>query len=419
MGRIEKPDQYDEIMPDLLKEAAHDAPAEIAILSEQRTVSFSELDRLADAIEIQAKPGEIVPFFAPPSIEAIAFFFAVWRKGAALCPLNLRLPAELREKQMGRLKGHSAPSELLLFTSGSTGDPKIAALSLRQITASAAGAIQTLDLRPGDRWLLSLPLFHVGGIGILFRCLLARAAIVLDDHPSVTHLSHVPTQLYRATPIYRNLRCVLLGGGPVGEIPASLPVYLTYGLTEMGSLVLARRSPPFRDGHYWLGTPLPGREIKLDAEGEILVRGPCLFDGYWENGTVHLPLEEGWFSTGDLGKISSEGFTVAGRKDWMFISGGENIQPEEIEKELLALPEIAEAIVVPIDDPEFGKRPAAAVKLNDPLFNLEKMQRALSEILPKYKIPVLLFPFDELPKNGLKASRKQIFEIINKKNSTG
>lgn len=395
-------------MPDLLNEAARDAPHETAVISKEGAVSFSELDRLADSIKIQ-KSG-IVPFFAPPSAEAIAFFFAVWRQGAALCPLNLRLPITQRESQIDRLKGSSP--DLLLFTSGSTGTPKIAALSMRNLTASAKGAAEALDLRPGDRWLLSLPLFHVGGIGILFRCLIARAAIVIGDHPDITHLSYVPTQLYRATPIYPKLRCLLLGGAPVEQVPQTLPVYVTYGLTEMSSLVLARRASALP----WLGHPLPEREMKLAPDGEILVRGECLFQGYWNDGKLELPLIDGWFATGDLGKIGAEGYMVTGRKDWMFISGGENIQPEEIERELNLLPEIVEAVVVPVDDPEFGKRPAAAVHLNDPSFDLEKMRRSLAEKLPKYKIPVSLFAFDELPKNGLKIDRKQIFEQISKNN---
>lgn len=400
-------------MPDLLKEAARDAPHEIAVISKEEELSFSELDKLADEIEIEAEAGEIVPFFAPPSAEAIATFFAVWRKGAALCPLNLRLPKMQRENQIQKLKGRCS-THLLLFTSGSTGAPKIAALSMRNLTASAAGATHALDLKPGDRWLLSLPLFHVGGIGILFRCLMARAALVIGDHPDITHLSFVPTQLYRATPVYPKLRCLLLGGAPVGNFPESLPVYATYGLTEMSSLVLARRALPFSS----LGYPLAGREMKLAPDGEILVRGECLFQGYWEEGKLNLPIKDGWFATGDLGKREKEGFAITGRKDWMFISGGENIQPEEIERELIALPEIAEAVIVPIDDPEFGKRPAAAVKLNDPSFPLEKLQRALAEKLPKYKIPVSLFALDEIPKIGLKTDRKQIFELIRNNNLT-
>ncbi|MES2274298.1 MAG: AMP-binding protein, partial [Chlamydiota bacterium] len=267
---------FDRLCP--LKEAARDTPRGLALLIKGRSFSFSELDQESDRLalllhRIGIQPGSRIAVFHPPDWRLIALFFALWRLGATLCPLNLRLTKVQIEECLFRLDPalyltdleEIPPSilpapcflpspSLLLFTSGSTGTPKIAALNLSQLLASAQGALKALDLCAQDQWLLTLPLYHVGGIGILIRCILARATLVLDEKsPHITHLSYVPTQLYHASPIYPKLRCLLLGGASISSYPSSLPIYLTYGLTEMSSLVALRYTPPLKMGHYYLG----------------------------------------------------------------------------------------------------------------------------------------------------------------------
>lgn len=386
-------------MPDCLcplKAAAKEAPNSIALIAKDFSITYKELDQLAD--QFSFKEGELIHTLPAHPEEFIPLFFACMRQGASLCPLNLRLPQP--ETSIKRLPSKTNPQSLLLFTSGSTGTPKIAILSFKSLLANASHSIPLL---PDDRWLLSLPLYHVGGIGIMLRCILARAAIVLDkNHPEITHLSFVPTQLYRESPVYKNLKCILVGGAPLSSIPVNLPIYATYGLTEMGSMVLVRKNPPLINGHFYLGTALPKREISLAPDGEILVRGETLFEGYLDH-----PPENKWFATGDIGRRHpTEGIAIIGRKDWQFISGGENIQPEEIEQALLQIPEILEAVVVPKKDPEFGMRPVAFVRTNHSTLNLHAL---LSKTLPKYKIPVAFHILDELPKKGLKIDRKQLF----------
>lgn len=378
---------------DPLKEAARDAPNKIAYLSKDRRFTFAELDSFADQLDLPKNSN--VPILNPH----VAHFFAAWRRGSCICPLNSRLPSSQIEECKKRLAGTST-SSLLLFTSGSTGTPKIASLSLSNLIASAHGAVEFLDLKPNDQWLLSLPLFHVGGIGIMMRCILARATITLMETPDITHLSYVPTQLYRSTPVYKNLRCLLLGGAPIHTIPERLPIYASYGLTEMSSLVTAT----YRPANNHVGHPLPGREIRIADDGEILVRGSCLFQGYYENGKITPP--DNWFKTGDLGKwCPRDGLAITGRKDWQFISGGENIQPEEIERELLTIPTIQEAVVIPKNDPEFGQRPIAIVKGTA---TLDQIRSILQDKLPKYKIPIALIYIDEMPKIGLKIDRRKL-----------
>lgn len=357
-----------------LKEAARDAPNHLAVLSKDFSLTFAEFDRLVDS-------KKNLPLFAQ--------FFAAWRNNRSIFPTNPRIP---RTSPLPE----GPPNSLLLYTSGSTASPKIAILSLSNLLANASTAIGPLDLRPNDQWRLTLPLYHVGGIGILIRCILARATLVLDDSPDITHLSYIPTHLYRATPVYKHLRCLLLGGAPIVSYPKHLPVYTTYGLTEMASIVALN------------GTVLPNREVRFADDGEIFVRGSCLFQGYLGN-----PPPPDWFPTGDLGRIENGKLEIVGRKDWMFICGGENIQPEEIENELLALPEILEAAVLPIDDPEFGKRPVAVVR-TDLQIDLKWIQTYLSKRLPKYKIPIALYIIDEMPrKDNFKLNRFILSQYIN------
>ena len=210
---------------DPLKEAARDAPNEWAVQTRELRLTFSELDaeasRYAAELErLKVGFGDRIAIHHPSDWRIVALLFAAWRIGASLCPLNLRLPPSGVDACLKRIspslyltslslplntsltpQPHSGlPPSLLLFTSGSTAEPKIAILSRSNLLANAEGALPALDLRPNDRWLLSLPLFHVGGIGIALRCILARAAI-LWEIAGATHLSYVPTQLYRAWPV--------------------------------------------------------------------------------------------------------------------------------------------------------------------------------------------------------------------------
>ncbi|HEX2582955.1 MAG TPA: AMP-binding protein [Chlamydiales bacterium] len=363
------------------------------------------------------RAGDRLAVFLPSSLQFLALLFASLRIGSVFCPLNLRIPPAELKSQLSLLSPKLfiskegceervsplislPPSSFLLFTSGSTGRAKIASLTLENLLASAGPAATRCNLNPGDAWLLSLPLFHVGGLGIVFRCLLAGAKLVLESSLEVTHISYVPTQLYRAWPVYPRLKCVLLGGGPIAEIPPKLPIITSYALTETSSLFLAD------------GFPLSGKEIEL-RNGEIFVRGDSLFQGYF-NGQKVEP-QKGWFGTKDLGEFDpKKGYRILGRKDHLFISGGENIQPEEIERELLKIPEILEAIVVPKQDPEFGARPVAWIRT---LHSIDPIAIAsdLAKRLPKYKIPIRFCNLETLPDSGLKRSRKKIFELTNQK----
>lgn len=418
------------------------APSHLpAWIEREKVWTYEELNLLVNGWiqEMRSKgvkPLSRIAVYSSPSPFLAALFFAAWHLGAAVFPLNLRLPKTRMEEAMRSvatdfcydplgalgsslvcleqpkrgIKGNLRTLDgtlpaVFIMTSGSTAKPKTAVLSLSNLLKNAEGALDVLDLRENDRYLLNLPLFHVGGLGVLLRSILAGAAVVTSlAYPDITHISCIPTQLYRASPVYKTLRCVLLGGAPIHSYPSYLPIIATYGLTEMGSMVLAKKMPT--DGY--LGFALPERKIKIGEDGEILVGGTCLFQGYWKEGKIEAPGD--WFATKDLGKFDPiRGFQVVGRKDWQFISGGENIQPEEIEKVLLQIDGIEEAVVIPKNDPEFGQRPVAFIQGKiDPA----SLNKKLASFLPKYKIPVSFIFLEEFPRQGIKIDRKALVNSI-------
>jgi O-succinylbenzoic acid--CoA ligase len=315
-------------------------------------------------------------------------------------------------------------ASVIVATSGSTGVPKLALLSLSSLLASARTSAPACALTRHDRWRLSLPLFHVGGLGIVFRSLVTGSSISLTKsdcgiaEPATTHLSLVPTQLYRllrdsqSRAALRQKRCVMLGGAPIGTrilreaIELGIQVMATYGLTEMGSVVTLASTPVIlEDGTVSLGRPLTGRKIHLSAEGELLTRGETLFTGYITTEGLSLPLDEaGWFATGDIGKILSDGtLAITGRKDAQFISGGENINPEMIENALTSLSGIMAACVVPIPNDEFGQRPFAFVVSERAHLDIEEIREALRPHIPGFALPVGI---QEAPRDLITATGK-------------
>lgn len=396
-----------------IAEHAEIAPHSIAAVQGDSHLSYLQLHRWISAVtkRLARRIASPLAFSSSGELGEIILLFAALRSGRAITPLNHRFPEQAIEcclKRLGIERLSSTPhtleegsyseerlrGELRLFTSGSSGQPKIAALSPRALLASAEGAREALQLDQSC-WRLSLPLFHVGGIATLFRCFQAGAMVEIpsEQKSRSTHISFVPTQLYRTLKLgqqpWLELRCLLLGGAPASEaliLEAARhgwPVHYSYGMTEMSSLITMGASDQPR-----LGRVLPQRELSIAADGEILVRGATLFSGYLEGDSLQLPLQDGWFATRDLGELDEEGHLIwKGRKDAMFTSFGENVQPEEIERELLSLlPMGSEVVVIPLPDAELGARPIACIHTEEP-FVWERVRDALSLSLPKFKIP--------------------------------
>jgi O-succinylbenzoic acid--CoA ligase len=212
------------------------------------------------------------------------------------------------------------------------------------------------------------------------------------------------------------LKAVLMGGGPVSAslvdeaLSRGLPVHTSYGLTEMASQVTTTPPGASLEALRTAGRVLPEREVSISEEGEILVRGATLFSGYVEGGRLDLPLDaDGWFHSGDLGELDENGdLHLLGRRDNLFISGGENIQPEEIEEVLCRLDGIDEAVVVPVPDPEFGYRPVAFVRADGD--EPGDLAPELRKVLPGFKVPVAFHPWPEKTRRDMKPDRNALRE---------
>jgi len=298
----------------------------------------------------------------------------------------------------------------VLLTSGTTGKPKAIFHSLGNHIFNALGSNNNITLQPGDRWLIALPFYHISGISILFRVLLAGASLVIRNKEislvdnicqySITHVSMVHTQLYQVLKeTYENfpfLKAVLFGGSSINDQLISdacqnkLPLYFSYGSTEMASQTTTTRTNELCNGILSSGHPLEYRQIKIEKDNEICVGGKTLFSKYIEmnKGTIHT-IRTDWYKTGDLGYFDEAGnLHVTGRKDNMYVSGGENIHPEEIERALLSIEGLYSAIVVPVNSAEYGQIGFAFIQIEKGLrISKEKLRDELRGKILNFKIP--------------------------------
>lgn len=277
-----------------------------------------------------------------------------------------------------------------------------------------------MPLGPGDAWLLGLPVYHVAGIAILCRCLLAGACVRLPGPagPEPTHFSMVPTQLQdavEATWDWSAVKGVLLGGAAISErlvrwaVEAGVPLHCSWGMTETASQVTATPVGAAVEALLTAGRCLPEREVRV-VEGEIQVRGATMFSGYLGR-EARKPGD--WFATGDVGELDTGGWLrVLGRKDSQFISGGENIHPEVIERAMAGLDGVARVMVVPVLDERFGQRPAALVEVDREEWTPEEWATALETLLPKYMVPVDFIRAPGDWKERMKWSRVDVQEWV-------
>ncbi len=459
-----------------INQLAEHFPNEPALLSHDRTYTWGQYDALVSATSKQLTSigiarGMRVALCDTASVELTVAIMALLRLGAVACLLSPRLPEQGIQQALTQcgadclmeVSGKSpkvsfkivklptideasersgAPAYLdpdlpatIMFTSGSSAGPRAVLHSYANHYYNAIGSNENIPFMTGDRWLLSLPLYHVGGLAILFRSIVGGGAVVIPQRMNdlvevtlrshVTHLSLVSAQFIRfieaiGVGIQHNLKAVLLGGSAMpGFLIRSghalgLPLYTSYGMTEMSSQVATTGKGDTLERLLTSGRVLTEHQMEIAADHEILVRGKTRFIAYVDGPNTVKPFDaDGWYHTGDLGEVDEDGYLrVHGRKDNMFISGGENIQPEEIERLLTQLDFVMDAVVVPVADAEFGFRPAAFVRTLDGRSIDERLAvMHLERHLPRFKIPDYFYTWPP-GEAGMKVDRKRLAALV-------
>ncbi|HYQ14722.1 MAG TPA: AMP-binding protein [Polyangiaceae bacterium] len=431
-------------------DAAREAPDALALIDGELRLSFREVAQRTEryaGVLWRAQPRTLA-FTPHADVESLLWLYAAFATGTPVLPLHARAttPEIAHAMALASATGLPPYSEqpfdveclgaiddsttlVHLPTSGSTGSPRLVQLSRAALLASAHASAQNLGWQADDRWLLCLPLSHTGGLSIVTRSLLARRAVslfepgpsgtlaqlprlarALEDATLVSLVPSVLTALLDAGFVApAGLRAVLVGGaGCAPELAerarsAGIPLLTSYGLTETASQVVTRRYAerflplPTRRGVVSSGQPLPGVELRLDGE-TIALRSPSLFSGYL--GAATAPFDtEGWLVTSDRGELGDDGeLYVRGRSDDVIVTGGENVDPLEVEAALYELPAIKAACVFGTPSARFGEVVTALLVSSDTtLGEPSHLAKLLGERLARHKCPRRALLVEQLP----------------------
>ncbi|ADJ15048.1 class I adenylate-forming enzyme family protein [Halalkalicoccus jeotgali] len=460
-------------MRDPVASQRHSGPDSTALLdagADERW-TYAELDRAVERTAgrlwaLGVRPGDQLGVLADTGPDFARVVHATWRIGAVLVPLDTHLAErELRERLAcvdlvallaGRPHAERArsiaevpveslqasatePAEfvaedpppdaprVMLFTSGTTGQPKAVVLTGRNLVSSAVASAFRLGVLPEDRWYDPLAGYHMGGLAPIVRSALYGTCVVLPDRfdagralshlhdHEVTGVSVVPTMLDRlldAGEFPESLRFALTGGAPTPpELIArceerGVPIHPTYGMTETASQVATARPAEAYANPDRAGRPLAFTRVRaLDGEeplapgepGELVVSGPTVTTGYYgDPETTDRVFGPYGFRTGDLGVVEPDGsIRVLGRVDDAIITGGENVHPADVARILREHPDVEACAVVGLPDPEWGERVCALVVGEAS----EAALRAFCEgRLADYKRPKTIAFADSLPR---------------------
>jgi fatty-acyl-CoA synthase len=439
---------------------ANEYSSKTALIFNDERISYAALlERInikADALQAiwGLTSGARISFVGLNNPEPIVTLLACVKVGAIFLPINYRLAqAEIANIKADAANWGQTPSLLrndpradpnlpclLVYTSGTTGEPKGALHTQAALLANARASWAAHDMTADDIVLSTLPMFHVGGLCIqTLPALLLGATVLLHDRfdanawldavqahkPTLSLVVPATMKAIQATPAWATTNLTSLRGVMAGSstIPRHLidafharniPVGQIYGTTETGpvSAVLPFSKAISHEGY--AGWPHAECEIELrhkneQGVGEVVIRASNLMMGYWsEFNWGQTLINSAEFSTGDLGRFHADGcLEIVGRSKDMLISGGENIYLAEIENALLAYPDIEECAVIGVADKDWGEIPVAYVVLKNPKNNglqatLDMALRAfLAERIAKFKLPKRFVLMDALPKSAL------------------
>ncbi|MCA9934119.1 MAG: AMP-binding protein [Ardenticatenaceae bacterium] len=491
-------------MKDWLAERAAVTPQKLALMIGVDSWTYGALDTAVSHLTAHlhnqgVRPGQFVAALLPNSLEYVCLIHALARLGAVLVPLNTRLtPAELQwqvdhvgakwlvtneekwsivncqllivnEETMMAAEPLTIDHwpltidhwQSIVFTSGTSGKPKGVPLTFANHFYSAMASAYRLGVQPDDVWLSVLPLYHVGGLAVIFRSCLYGTAVSLHprfhldainhdlDNNPITLISLVPTMLHRLLQTRTHwppaLRLILLGGAAapvelvkranalprkwsmvnsqlpianeekltIGNWPLTIDhspplVATTYGLTEASSQVATMLPADAARKPGSVGKPLMFTQVKIVHEngeerpsnqiGEVVVTGPTVMVGYW-NAECGMRNAESSIHTGDMGYLDDDGdLWIVQRRSDLIVTGGENVYPAEVEGVLRGHTAVTEACVVGIPDAEWGQRVAAMVQVQPgQTVTQTDLIAFCRQQLAGYKVPRLVQLVDALP----------------------
>ena len=451
------------------------------IISKDETINYSVLQKKVFSVseyllEKGIKENDIVAILGRNSIDFIILILSLWEIKAVPVPLNFNLSQnelqlilnDISPKKIlydinlnniykfedqkiinypfnysiyKNIKKESTKLDLtrtalIIFTSGSSGKPKGVKLNFNNIIKSAEAQNDFIKLRHHDKYLASLPFYHIGGFSIIIRTLLSGGTIIIPNTSKIddlieliikykiTSVSLVTTQLKRM--IEKNfipqsyLKNVLIGGSflendlILKSFDKGLPVIKVYGSTETCSFITAKIINSKNDISNSLGKVIGKNKIKI-IDNYIAIKGESVMQGYFNKQTDFT--RDGYFVTEDIGFIDENSeLIIKNRREDLIISGGEKISPKEIESFITDFGKIIDAVVIGLEDDEWGEVVTVViVSLDNKLFPLIELNNFLSDKIAKYKLPKKLFFVKKIPRNELGKLIKE--ELIKKINS--
>ncbi len=342
-----------------------------------------------------------------------------WNDGDAVFPLDRRLPEPVRHTLLSAVRPTILADEsgdtrldgdpvehgdaLVVATSGTTGSPKAAVLTVEAVTSSARATSSRLEITNDDTWFACLPPAHIGGFSVVARALLTGTGLVTAPRftpeayeraarDGATLVSLVATALARVdSSLYRTI--VLGGSRPPSDRPSNC--IATYGMTETGS------------GVVYDGVPLDGVEIDI-RDGIVHLRCPMLLRTYRNSVS---PLDtDGWFRTGDVGRFVDGRLHVEGREGDMIVTGGEKVWPDDVEQVLIRHGAVSDVCVAGVSDPEWGDAVHAwIVPSGATPPTLDDLRSFVKDHLPAWCAPRAVHVVSEIPRTALgKAMRSAL-----------